>query len=157
MNFKGSTRAFLLLSLGPLLAARGAAGEAKLPSALPGHRRPDPRLDEVWRRVRETLAKILLQWCTLINERLFTGFMHVFIFYGALTFDTMTVNHTLEGFFDGFYLFGKTSFGLLYFEMSAVSLHPEAARLSFLGPWLGGRFMGSLDAAALNAHFKASW
>ena len=41
MNFKGSTRAFLLLSLGPLLAARGAAGEAKLPSALPGHRRPD--------------------------------------------------------------------------------------------------------------------
>lgn len=63
MNFKGSTRAFLLLSLGPLLAARGAAGEAKLPSALPGHRRPDPRLDEAWRRVRETLAKATdLSW-----------------------------------------------------------------------------------------------
>ena len=172
--------------------------------------RPDPRLDEIRRRVREALTEVLLQRCTLKNERLFTGFMHVFIFYGALTFDTMTVNHTLEGFFDGFYLFGKTSFGLffsllvdvfavlvlvgvlffaarrfivrpkayattpkdsaliytfivlvtlsyLYFEMSAVSLHPEAARLSFLGPWLGGRFMGSLDAAALNAHFKASW
>jgi hypothetical protein len=41
MNFKGSTRAFLFLSLGPLLAARGATGEAKLPSALPRHRRPD--------------------------------------------------------------------------------------------------------------------
>lgn len=172
--------------------------------------RPDPRLDEAWRRVREALAKVLLQRCTLKDERLFTGLMHVFIFYGALTFDTMTVNHTLEGFFDGFYLFGKTSFGLffsllvdvfavlvligvlffavrrfiirpkayattpkdsaliytfivlvtlsyLYFEMSAVFLHPETARLSFLGQWLGGQFMGSLDAAALNAHFKVSW
>ena len=74
--------------------------------------RPEPRFDEVWRRVREALAKVLLQRCTLKNERLFTGLMHVFIFYSALTFDTMTVNHTLEGFFDGFYLFGKTSFGL---------------------------------------------
>jgi Fe-S oxidoreductase len=40
--------------------------------------------------------------------------MHVFIFYGALTFDTMTVNHTLEGFFDGFYLFGNSRFGLFF-------------------------------------------
>ena len=30
----------------------------------------------------------------------------------------------------------------LYFEMSAVSLHPDTARLSFLGQWFGGRFMG---------------
>ena len=172
--------------------------------------RPDPRLDEVWKRVKEALTKVLLQRCTLKDERLFTGLMHVFIFYGALTFDTMTLNHTLEGFFDSFYLFGKTSFGLffsllvdvfavlvltgvlffavrrfivrpkayattpkdsaliyafivlvtlsyLYFEMAAVSLHPETARLSFLGQWLGGRFMGGLDAAALNAQFKASW
>jgi hypothetical protein len=44
----------------------------------------------------------------------------------------------------------------LYFEMSAVSLHPDTARLSFLGQRFGGRFMGSLDGAALNAHFKAS-
>jgi hypothetical protein len=64
--------------------------------------------------VREALAKVLLQRCTLKDERLFTGLMHVFIFYGALTFDTMTLNHTLEGFFDGFYLFGKTSFGLFF-------------------------------------------
>jgi hypothetical protein len=35
----------------------------------------------------------------------------------------------------------------LYFEMSAISLHPDTTRFSFLGQWLGGRFMGSLDAA----------
>ena len=43
-------------------------------------------------------ARVLLQRCTLKGERPFTGLMHVFIFYGALTFDTLTVNHTLEGF-----------------------------------------------------------
>jgi Fe-S oxidoreductase len=40
--------------------------------------------------------------------------MHVFIFYGALTFDTMTINHTLEGFFNEFFLFGRTNFGLFF-------------------------------------------
>jgi len=70
--------------------------------------RPENRFDRLGRRVLHALGKILLQRCTLKNERLFTGFMHVFIFYGALTFDTMTINHTLEGFFPGFYLFGKT-------------------------------------------------
>jgi Fe-S oxidoreductase/nitrate reductase gamma subunit len=36
------------------------------------------------------------------------------IFYGALSFDTMTLSHTLEGFFDGFTLFGNTWFGLVF-------------------------------------------
>jgi Fe-S oxidoreductase len=40
--------------------------------------------------------------------------MHVLIFYGALTFDTMTVNHSLEGYFDEFYLFGNGGLGLLF-------------------------------------------
>ena len=70
--------------------------------------RPENRFDRLGRRVLHALGKILLQRCTLKNERLFTGFMHVCIFYGALTFDTMTINHTLEGFFPGFHLFGKT-------------------------------------------------
>lgn len=74
--------------------------------------RPEPRFDDVPKRAARALSKVLLQRCTLKNERLFTGFMHVFIFYGALTFDVMTVNHTVEGFFDGFYLFGKGGFGL---------------------------------------------
>ncbi|HUU38241.1 MAG TPA: heterodisulfide reductase-related iron-sulfur binding cluster [Candidatus Desulfaltia sp.] len=76
--------------------------------------RPEERGDGLFRRLGDTLAKVFLQKCTLKNERVFTGFMHVFIFYGALTFDTMTVNHTLEGYFDKFYLFGDTGFGLFF-------------------------------------------
>jgi Fe-S oxidoreductase len=76
--------------------------------------RPERRLDGIGGRLADTLTKVFLQKCTLKNERPFTGLMHVFIFYSALTFDTMTVNHTLEGFIDGFYLFGRTGFGLFF-------------------------------------------
>jgi Fe-S oxidoreductase/nitrate reductase gamma subunit len=75
---------------------------------------PDNRFDRMAARVATALSKILFQRCTLKDERLFTGLMHVFIFYGALTFDIMTVNHTLEGFFSGFFLFGGTGLGLLF-------------------------------------------
>jgi Fe-S oxidoreductase len=73
--------------------------------------RPENRFDRMAGRVLQALGKILFQRCTLKNERPFTGLMHVFIFYGALTFDTLTVNHTLEGFFPNFYLFGRSAFG----------------------------------------------
>ena len=73
--------------------------------------RPENRFDRLVRRVLQALSKILFQRCTLKNERLFTGFMHVFIFYGALTFDTMTINHTLEGFIPGFFMFGGGALG----------------------------------------------
>ncbi|MGB7297151.1 MAG: heterodisulfide reductase-related iron-sulfur binding cluster [Candidatus Aminicenantales bacterium] len=76
--------------------------------------RPEMRGGALFRRLGDTLSKIFLQKCTLKKERVFTGFMHVFIFYGALTFDTMTINHTLEGYFDKFYLFGETGFGLFF-------------------------------------------
>jgi len=75
---------------------------------------PDKRFNNLAKRIGRALSKILLQRCTLKNERLLTGVMHVFIFYGALTFDTMTINHTLEGFFPKFYLFGNTNFGLFF-------------------------------------------
>jgi Fe-S oxidoreductase len=75
---------------------------------------PENRFDRMAGRVARALTKILFQRCTLKNERLFTGFMHVCIFYGALTFDTMTVNHTLEGFIPGFFLFGGSALGLLF-------------------------------------------
>jgi Fe-S oxidoreductase/nitrate reductase gamma subunit len=76
--------------------------------------RPENRFDHMTGRVLHALSKILFQRCTLKNERLFTGFMHMFIFYGALTFDTMTINHTLEGFLPSFFLFGTSNFGLLF-------------------------------------------
>ncbi|NTU51820.1 MAG: 4Fe-4S dicluster domain-containing protein, partial [Candidatus Aminicenantes bacterium] len=75
---------------------------------------PEDRFRDLWKRFRHAAAKVLFQRCTLRSERLFTGLMHVGIFYGALSFDTMTVSHTLEGFFDGFYLFGDTWFGLVF-------------------------------------------
>ncbi len=76
--------------------------------------RPERRAGDSGRRLGDTLVKVFLQKCTLKNERVFTGLAHVLIFYGALTFDTMTVNHTLEGFFDPFYLFGGTGFGRVF-------------------------------------------
>ena len=57
---------------------------------------PDNRFDRMAVRAAAALYKILFQRCTLKDERLFTGLMHVFIFYGALTFDTMTVDVRLE-------------------------------------------------------------
>jgi Fe-S oxidoreductase len=76
--------------------------------------RPDARFHDLGKRFGHAAVKVLLQRCTLRDERLFTGLMHVFIFYSALSFDTMTVNHTLEGFFGGFYLFGNTKFALFF-------------------------------------------
>ncbi len=76
--------------------------------------KPEFRAGDLWRRLADTLAKVFLQKCTLKDERVFTGLMHVLIFYGALTFDTVTVNHTLEGYFDKFYLFGNAGFGLFF-------------------------------------------
>ncbi len=73
--------------------------------------RPLNRSDRPLRRLWYALTKALLQLCTLRNERVATGLMHVFIFYGALSFDTMTVNHTLEGFLDNFALFGHGLLG----------------------------------------------
>jgi len=72
------------------------------------------RFNEPWRRVTSALSKVAFQRCTLKNERVLTGFMHVFIFYSALSFDTMTVNHTLEGFVPDFFLFGSTRLGLAF-------------------------------------------
>lgn len=77
-----------------------------------GH--PEKRFRRIPRRFWEALTKVFFQRCTLKNERVATGFMHVLIFYGALTFDTMTINHTLEGFIPGFFLFGSSRFGLFF-------------------------------------------
>lgn len=75
---------------------------------------PEPRFSALGRRFFSTLTKVFLQRCTLKNERVWTGLMHVLIFYGALTFDTFTVNHTLEGFISDFYLFGSSLFGKFF-------------------------------------------
>ena len=72
------------------------------------------RFDSLLRRFFYTLFRVILQLCTLRNERIWTGLAHIMIFYGALAFDTMTINHVLEGYVDGFYLFGSSAFGLVF-------------------------------------------
>ena len=87
--------------------------------------RPEKRFDRFGRRFVSAFGKVLFQRCTLRDERPFTGLMHVCIFYGALTFDTWTVNHTLEGFFAGFSLVGHggfRTFFLLLVDVMAVAV-----------------------------------
>lgn len=81
---------------------------------------PEKRFDNMVSRITGALGKVFFQKCTLKNERVITGVIHVFIFYGALSFDTMTLNHTLEGFMENFYLFGHTSFALFFSLMIDV-------------------------------------
>ncbi len=104
---------------------------------------PDAPVRGFGRRFGRALSKVLLQRCTLRDERPVSGLMHVFIFYGALTFDTMTVNHTFEGFFAGFSLFGHGSIarwvgwwvdaaavlvmvGVVFFAFRRFVLRPQA-------------------------------
>ncbi len=75
---------------------------------------PEARFDSLFGRFFYTVSRVFLQLCTLKNERPWTGAAHVLIFYGALAFDTMTVNHILEGYVDGFYLFGQSWPGRLF-------------------------------------------
>jgi len=82
--------------------------------------RSENRFDSLFQRFFYTLFRVFLQLCTLKNERPWTGAAHVLVFYGALAFDTMTINHVIEGYVDDFYLFGSSCFGLLF--SAAVNL-----------------------------------
>ncbi len=75
---------------------------------------PVSRTDSLPRRFFYTVSRVFLQLCTLKDERPWSGAAHLLIFYGALAFDTMTVNHVIEGYVDGFYLFGSTVAGRLF-------------------------------------------
>ncbi len=92
------------------------------------------RSSRPWSRLWYGLTKAFLQLCTLKNERKFTGLMHVFIFYGALSFDTLTVNHTLEGFIDNFFMFGNGFIGRafsLWIDLAALLVMAGVLFLAF--------------------------
>ncbi len=93
---------------------------------------PEDRFRDLAKRFGHAVSRVLLQRCTVRRERLATGILHAGLFYGALTFDTMTVSHTLEGFFDGFYLFGKTGLGLVFSFVIDVAAFTVMAAVVFL-------------------------
>src|SRR5512143_948281 len=93
---------------------------------------PEDRFRDLGKRFVHAAGKVAFQRCTVRDERLATGLLHAGLFYGALSFDTMTVSHTLEGFFDGFYLFGKTGFGLLSSVIIDVAAFTVMAAVIFL-------------------------
>lgn len=72
------------------------------------------RFDSLFRRFFNALFRVILQLCTLKDERPWTGLAHVLIFYGALAFYVTIVNHVIEGYVDGFYLFGSSLLGLIF-------------------------------------------
>ncbi|MGB9836317.1 MAG: heterodisulfide reductase-related iron-sulfur binding cluster [Candidatus Saccharicenans sp.] len=76
--------------------------------------RPEDRGNSFLRRFFYAFFRVFFQLCTLRDERVLTGLAHVLIFYGALAFDTMTVNHILEGYVKGFFIFGDTFFARLF-------------------------------------------
>ena len=58
----------------------------------------EKRSDKLLGRIADAVASFFLLLCSIKPERPFTGFIHLFILYGSLTFDTITVYHILEGF-----------------------------------------------------------
>lgn len=95
---------------------------------------PEDRFRDLLGRFGQAAARVLFQRCTLRGERVFTGLMHAGIFYGALAFDTLTVNHTVEGFVDGFSLFGSSGFGLLFslsVDVAALAVMAGVVFLAF--------------------------
>ena len=87
---------------------------------------PEDRFRDLGRRFVHAATRVLFQRCTVRRERLATGLLHAGLFYGALTFDAMTVGHTLEGF--GVRIFGRSGLGLvLSFAVDAAAFAVMAA------------------------------
>lgn len=58
----------------------------------------EERFDNPFKRVANAAANFFLLICSVKKERIVTGLVHIFLLYGSLTFDTITVFHILEGF-----------------------------------------------------------
>ncbi|MGE5341369.1 MAG: heterodisulfide reductase-related iron-sulfur binding cluster [Candidatus Omnitrophota bacterium] len=68
--------------------------------------KPENRFDKPVKRFIDAVTSMFFLRCSVKKERLFTGLIHIFILYGSLTFDTVTVNHILEGFNPEWNFFG---------------------------------------------------
>lgn len=61
-----------------------------------GHK--EERFNNPVKRIANAMANFFLLICSVKKERIVTGLVHIFLLYGSLTFDTITVFHILEGF-----------------------------------------------------------
>ncbi|MDD8030981.1 MAG: (Fe-S)-binding protein [Acidobacteriota bacterium] len=119
------------------------------------------RFGSLLKRFFYTLSRVFLQLCTLKNERPWSGVAHVLVFYGALVFDTMAVNHILEGYIDGFSLFGSSTAGKIF--MASVDFFAVAVLLGVIF-FAGRRFLlklpsyntGSRDSALIYTFISLS-
>ncbi|MFQ6084468.1 MAG: heterodisulfide reductase-related iron-sulfur binding cluster [Candidatus Aminicenantia bacterium] len=74
----------------------------------------EDRYNSPLKRIKDAFISFFFLKCSVKKERIFTGVIHFFILYGALIFDTVTVNHILEGFKEDFYLFGYGTLGFIH-------------------------------------------
>jgi len=65
------------------------------------------------KRLGNALFSVLSQK-GVIKTRPITGMMHLMVFWGFIFFIIGSVNHILEGFVKGFYIFGSSRFGFYY-------------------------------------------
>jgi Fe-S oxidoreductase len=67
---------------------------------------PEDRYDRPLKRIKDAVFSFFFLLCSIKKERIFTGIMHFFFLYGSLTFDTVSINHILEGFNENWNIFG---------------------------------------------------
>ncbi|MEN8223452.1 MAG: (Fe-S)-binding protein [Acidobacteriota bacterium] len=58
----------------------------------------EERFNNPVKRITNAVANFFLLICSIKKERVFAGIAHIFLLYGSLTFDTISVYHILEGF-----------------------------------------------------------
>ncbi|MCU0289932.1 MAG: heterodisulfide reductase-related iron-sulfur binding cluster [Acidobacteria bacterium] len=75
---------------------------------------PEKRFDNLFKRFLSAVGAFFFLNCSVKKERIFTGIMHFFFLYGSLTFDTVSINHILEGYKEGFNFFGHGTVRLIY-------------------------------------------
>jgi Fe-S oxidoreductase len=62
------------------------------------------RFDRPLKRIWDAVSSFFFLRCSVKKERVFTGLVHIFILYGSLTFDTVSIHHIYEGFVPGAHL-----------------------------------------------------
>ncbi|MCK4764038.1 MAG: (Fe-S)-binding protein [Candidatus Aminicenantes bacterium] len=75
---------------------------------------PETRFKNPIKRIKDAVVSFFFLTCSVKKERVVTGFVHIFILYGSLTFDTVSLNHVVEGYIKGFNVFGHGTIRSIY-------------------------------------------